>query len=217
MENQQLRDINEQLKDLLSTYNNETRKMREDYERKDAEFRNREAELKRALVAQEKKMVDKVMESIDYRQQGYNKASDFDVVGKMSKEFDLLRQKREEIAAQLGADTDKLFVPGIVTTQPVEASYVPKPVDKLQAAQQAPGADGGARKPTPGTLSPDAQPRQTATTTNLVKPAMGLPATKADATPKAVPPEPVAPQAPAKAPRLSEKIDDDFMDDFDDI
>lgn len=94
---QNLKDLNSQLKDLLATYNNEAKKLREDFERREMDYQNKIAELNKALILQEKKMVDKVIESIDMKHQSYhNKNVEFDYMAKMDEEYDKLRQKERK-------------------------------------------------------------------------------------------------------------------------
>lgn len=117
---QNLKDLNSQLKDLLATYNNEAKKLREDFERREMDYQNKIAELNKALILQEKKMVDKVIESIDMKHQSYhNKNVEFDYMAKMDEEYDKLRQKRKEISEKL-KDKDPIQTPPSLQPQKPE-------------------------------------------------------------------------------------------------
>lgn len=124
-DNQNLKDLNSQLKELLATYNNEAKKLREDFERRELDYQGKIAELNKALILQEKKMVDKVIESIDMKYQTYhNKDAEFDFVAKMDEEYDKLRNKRKEISGKL---QDK---PSVETSQIPKALEIrPKPAE----------------------------------------------------------------------------------------
>lgn len=110
-ENQNLKDLNNQLRDLLSTYNAESKKLREDFERRELDYQNKVAELNKALILQEKKMVDKVIESIEMKHQSYHgRGTEFEYMNRMDEEFDKLKNKRKEITKNL-EEPDELEVP----------------------------------------------------------------------------------------------------------
>ena len=121
-----MKDLNSQLRDLLSTYNHESKKLREDFERRELEYQNKISELNKALILQEKKMVDKVIESIEMKHQSYNQKNvEFDFMAKMDEEYDKLKSKRKEISEKaclasfdkMAPSTRKICCPPIVSTR----------------------------------------------------------------------------------------------------
>lgn len=190
-DNQNLKDLNVQLKELLATYNNEAKKLREDFERRELDYQNKVAELNKALILQEKKMVDKVIESIDMKHQSYHQKNvEFDYMAKMDEEYEKLRHKRKEIS-------DKL-------NQPEGISYVIEekkpPVDVRRPTEPQPKTEPPKSS---GTLPPTTKPVIQTTP----KPST-LPAPTKFSN---------APTPEAKTPKkLTDEIDD-FDDDFLDI
>ncbi len=218
MENDQLRDLNQQLKELLETYNNETKRLRLDFEHREAQFKAREADLKTALVAQEKKMVEKVLEGIEYKQQGYTNPG-FDFVGKMDKDFEELRQKRREIAEQINnPDAEKVSDPSINRFQ----NPVAPPVDQTQNIKPATPV---AKVSTPqnveisqSKLPSFVQPKPSSSLPLSTKPESLPPATNKPQTPVVTKPAQVPTPVPTTKPKtLADEIDNDFLDDFEDL
>ena len=157
-ENQSLKDMNEQLKDLLQTYNLETKKLRADFEQRELEMKAKVAELSRALILQEKKLVERVIEGLDSKHQMYNADRfEFDVLGKMDEEFDDLKRKRQQIETDFSkkaqAGLDSLARPATLTPQrpaPAPASAQPREKQDLKPAvpvQQQPAPVKKAEEP----------------------------------------------------------------------
>ncbi len=89
--------MNEQLKDLLKTYNLETKKLREDFELREQEMKAKVGDLSRALILQEKKLIERMIEGLDSKHQMYNADRfEFDVLAKMDDEFEDLKRKRQQ-------------------------------------------------------------------------------------------------------------------------
>lgn len=106
-ENDNMKEINQQLKDLLGTMNSETRKSREEFALREEEYKAKIAELSRALILQEKKMIDKVIEGIDIKHQTFNQRGiDDDVMARIQEESSKMRSKRREIMEQLDDSVD---------------------------------------------------------------------------------------------------------------
>lgn len=103
--------MNGQLRDLLNTYNNESKKLRNDYEKKEEDYERKIAELNKALLLQEKRMVDKVIESIDFKHNAYlGRAAESEFIGRLDKDFEAMRQKRKEMHQQM--EKEDLRAPG---------------------------------------------------------------------------------------------------------
>lgn len=168
VDNQNLKDLNTQHKELLATYNNEAKKLRDDFQRREIEYQNKVAELNKALILQEKKMVDKVIESIDMKHQSYhNKHVEFDYMAKMDEEYDKLKQKRKEITEKL-KDQDLIVAPAEKKSQiddlkklPEPEAYKPitnvpatKPTIQPPKASNLPGLNKFSNAPTPEVKSP---------------------------------------------------------------
>lgn len=97
-----MREINQQLKDLISTMNSETRKSREEFALREEEHKAKIAELSRALILQEKKMIDKVIEGIDIKHQTFNQRGiEDEMMARIQEESNKMRGKRREILEQL--------------------------------------------------------------------------------------------------------------------
>lgn len=108
-ENQSLKDMNEQLKDLLRTHNEENRKLRADFEERENELKGKIGELSRALILNEKKLVERVIEGIDSKHQVFHgNRFEFDVMGKMDKEYEDLQKNRMKITEEIKNKSDFL-------------------------------------------------------------------------------------------------------------
>ena len=190
-ENQQLKDMNQQLRELTDTYNNESRSRRIDFDKREAEFREREAELKKALIAQEKKTVDKVLESIEYRHQGFTKQAEFDLCGKMSQELDKFQNKKKELE-----------------NNPIvnRADLLPSKSSSTEAKKDQPFAFNPAQieHRLPEQSNP-IRPTQIPQTIDQIKPTIPMPVKQ-----EIVPTKP----SPSK---ISEKIETEFFDEFEDF
>lgn len=151
-----MKDMNNQLRDLLATYNAESKKLRDDYERREIDYQTKIAELNKALILQEKKMVDKVIESIEMKHQSYHgKGAEFDYMNKMDEEYEKLRNKRKDITKTL-EDPDILETPINESTKPA----LPKKdlaTPKVEPKQTLPASDPkkDVTFPQPGRLIPE--------------------------------------------------------------
>jgi hypothetical protein len=99
---QNQKELNSQLKDMLNTMNGESRKIREESERRETELRGKINELSKALILQEKKMVDKVIESIDnkhtYAMTGNAAFGDpTSLLNQFDQELENMKMKRREL------------------------------------------------------------------------------------------------------------------------
>lgn len=170
-DNQNLKELNSQLKELLATYNNEAKKLREDFERRELDYQTKVAELNKALILQEKKMVDKVIEGIDMKHQSYhNKHVEFDFMAKMDEEYEKLRHKRREINDKLKEQevippvpepkpqVSRPEIKEIVEVEPYKPSATLPPTSKptVQPTKvtPAPGSNKFSNAPTPEVKSP---------------------------------------------------------------
>lgn len=117
--------MNNQLRDLLETYNTESKKLRDNYEKREVEYQTKISELNKLLILQEKKMVDKVIESIEMKHQAYHgKGVEFDYMNKMDEEYEKLRNKRKDIASKLSEKDE--YGSALVEPQPISKSNEPK-------------------------------------------------------------------------------------------
>jgi hypothetical protein len=117
------------LRDLLNTYNNEGKKLRADFDRREEEYEKKIAELNKALLLQEKRMVDKVIESIDFKHNAYlGRAEESEFIGRLDRDFEAMRVKRKEIQEKMEKDDKK---------QPEQKSTTPaaQPPQTLPSAQ----------------------------------------------------------------------------------
>lgn len=137
------------MRDLLNTYNNEGKKLRVDFERREEEYERKIADLNKALLLQEKKMVDKVIESIDFKHNAYlGRAEQSEFLGRLDKDFEAIRNKRREIQEQIDKDEPKQQA----TPTPTQPSRV---VPVPQTEQSAP-----AHTPAPKEASKPQAPKQ---------------------------------------------------------
>ena len=123
---------------MLNTYNNESKKLRSDYEKKEEDYERKIAELNKALLLQEKRMVDKVIESIDFKHNAYlGRAAESEFIGRLDKDFEAMRQKRKEIHQQM--EKEDLRPPG--ESRPASSiPLVQQPSTTFGAQQASPAA-----------------------------------------------------------------------------
>jgi hypothetical protein len=150
--------MNEQLKDLLKTYNLETKKLRDDFEQREQEAKAKVAELSRALILQEKKLIERMIEGLDSKHQMFNADRfEFDVLGKMDEEFDDMKKKRQQLETDFAkkAQTGLESLAGPAPQRPQKPPQV-QPQEKAQVAPAAPvpqpaapGKSDAAAKPEP--------------------------------------------------------------------
>jgi|JFJP01.1.fsa_nt_gi hypothetical protein len=146
--------MNDQLKDLLKTYNLETKKLRDDFEHREQEMKAKVAELSRTLILQEKKLIERMIEGLDSKHQMYNADRfEFDVLGKMDQEFDDMKHKRK----QLETDFAKKAQAGLASLpKPVsQSANNPAPVPAAVQPRENPQP-----QPAPPAQQPPAPPKK---------------------------------------------------------
>lgn len=102
-ENENSKDMNNQLKDLLKTYTDEINRQKSDFNYKEDDLHRQIKDLRMALANQERKMIDNVIEGIDMKHQQFNHQSD-DWMAQMDREVDRMKDNRKKLQQALDQD-----------------------------------------------------------------------------------------------------------------